>query len=66
MSYKFFTYVWLFTEQESEELPTPIEYEINREELNLLQVAIKEGAQLIPFGDTYHHIDDIIKLQIKR
>lgn len=58
-------YVWLFTEQETEELPLPVEYTLTNLEVNDLKGAIKERCQLLPFGDTFHHIDDIIKLQIR-
>lgn len=54
--------VFLFSETDEDTgRVIPTQYELTQLQLNDLKVAIKNDQTLLPFGDHFHHVDDIIK-----
>jgi hypothetical protein len=55
----------LFSEMDEDTgLVVPLEYELKVHEVHILQGAIKNNNAILPFGNQYHHSDDIIKFII--
>lgn len=45
---------------------TPLFIKLTKEELQHLYSAMSEGSFFLPFGDTFYHIDDIVKFKITK
>ena len=56
--------VYLFTESDDEGNHNALQYELTPEQLESLHYAVEQNLTLIPFGDYFHHSDDIIKFNI--
>jgi hypothetical protein len=57
--------VFLFSEMDFEDNIIPVQYELSDSELGSLLHSIEKNVQLISFGNTFHHIEDIIKIHVQ-
>lgn len=60
--------VYLFSEMDSSDNLVAVQYELTPEEVTILKnsVAASHNLKIIPFGDTFHHVDDIIRFNISK
>jgi hypothetical protein len=57
--------LYLFSEMDEDTGDvTPVQFELVTEQYNALMLSIAEKLDFIPFGNIFHHKDDIIKFVV--